>query len=183
MFDTPITRRFGLRTPILNAGMAMIARPELAAAVCRAGGMGTIGCDVNPPEGLRAMVRATRALTERPFGVDLIGDFCTDAHVDVLVEERVALVIYFWALPQPASGWRDFVPPALPCGCRLDRWPRRGRRRTRRRWPDRAGRRGRRHNRAEASTMTLFPRLRRLFAALPMAPPAASSTATPWPQR
>lgn len=168
MFDTPITRRFGLRTPILNAGMAMIARPELAAAVCRAGGMGTIGCDVNPPEGLRAMVRATRALTERPFGVDLIGDFCTDAHVDVLVEERVALVIYFWALPQPAwlarlrsagiAVWMQVgsvaeARQAVALG--VDGLIVQG--------AEAGG-----HNRAEASTMTLFPRLRRLFAALPM---------------
>ena len=48
MFETPITRDFGLATPIVNAGMAMIARPELAAAVSNAGGLGSIGCDISP---------------------------------------------------------------------------------------------------------------------------------------
>ena len=43
MFSTSITRTFKLTTPIVNAGMAMIARPALAAAVCEAGGLGTIG--------------------------------------------------------------------------------------------------------------------------------------------
>ena len=37
MFSTSITRTFNLTTPIFNAGMAMVARPALAAAVCEAG--------------------------------------------------------------------------------------------------------------------------------------------------
>src|SRR5580704_7717659 len=99
MFSTSITRVFGLTTPIVNAGMAMIARPALAAAVCEAGGLDTIGSDINPPDVLRDLVRRTKALTKRPFGVDLIGDFVTDEHISVLIEERVALAIFFWTLP------------------------------------------------------------------------------------
>ena len=79
MFDTRLTRSLGLAVPVVSAGMAMVARPALAAAVSNAGGLGTIACDVNPPEVLRTHVRETRALTTRPFGVDLIGDFLTDA--------------------------------------------------------------------------------------------------------
>ena len=101
MFSTSITRAFGLTTPIVNAGMAMIARPALAAAVCEAGGLGTIGSDINPPDVLRDLVRQTKKLTRRPFGVDLIGDFVTDEHVSVLIEEQVALAIFFWTLPTP----------------------------------------------------------------------------------
>jgi hypothetical protein len=99
MFSTSITRVFGLTTPIVNAGMAMIARPALAAAVCEAGGLGTIGSDINPPDILRDLVRQTGALTKRPFGVDLIGNFVTDEHVSVLIEEQVAIAIFFWTLP------------------------------------------------------------------------------------
>jgi NAD(P)H-dependent flavin oxidoreductase YrpB (nitropropane dioxygenase family) len=79
--------------------MAMIARPALAAAVGEAGGLGTIGADINPPDVLRDLVGQTKKLTKRPFGVDLIGDFVTDEHVPVLIEERVALAIFFWTLP------------------------------------------------------------------------------------
>ena len=100
MLSTSITRAFGLATPIVNAGMAMIARPALAAAVCEAGGLGTIGSDINPPDVLRDLIRQTKALTKRPFGVDLIGDFVTDEHLTVLVEEKSALAIFFWTLPQ-----------------------------------------------------------------------------------
>ncbi len=98
MIDTAITRRFGLKTPILNAGMAMVARPDLAAAV-NAGGLGMIGADVVPAEALRAMVRAVKAETDRPFGVDLLAPMITDAHLDVLAEEGVALCVVFWGNP------------------------------------------------------------------------------------
>ena len=139
MFSTSITRTFGLTTPIVNAGMAMIARPALAAAVCEAGGLGTIGSDINPPDVLRDLVRQTKTLTKRPFGVDLIGDFVTDEHVSVLIEEQVALAIFFWTLPTLEHVER--LKQAAEAGG---------------------------HNRAEASTMTLFPRIRRRFRGLPM---------------
>ncbi|MEQ9260521.1 MAG: nitronate monooxygenase [Roseovarius sp.] len=99
MIDTAITRRFGLKTLILNAGMAMVARPDLAAAVSNAGGLGMIGADVAPAEGLRAMVRAAKGKTDRPFGVDLLVPMITDAHLDVLAEEAVALCVVFWGNP------------------------------------------------------------------------------------
>src|SRR3954452_24964703 len=101
MFSTSITKTFGLTTPIVNAGMAMIARPALAAAVSEAGALGTIGCDINPPDVLRDLVQQTKTLTKRPFGVDLIGDFVTDDHISVLIEQQVDLAIFFRMLPTP----------------------------------------------------------------------------------
>lgn len=103
MFTTRITRRFGLKVPILNAGMAFVAGPELAAAVADAGGIGMLGGAMVPVEGLRAMIRATRSLTSGCFGVDLIGDFTDDTHIDLLIEERVQLAVFFWSAPTPAQ--------------------------------------------------------------------------------
>jgi Putative mono-oxygenase ydhR/Acyl-CoA dehydrogenase, C-terminal domain/Nitronate monooxygenase len=157
MLSTSITRAFGLTTPVVNAGMAMIARPALAAAVCEAGGLGTIGADINPPDVLRHLIRQTKTLTKRPFGVDLIGDFVTNEHVSVLVEEQVALAIFFWTLP---SG--EHVKRLKQAGSKV--WMQVGR-------VDEAdqavalgvdaliiqGAEAGGHNRAEASTMTLFP--------------------------
>jgi NAD(P)H-dependent flavin oxidoreductase YrpB (nitropropane dioxygenase family) len=168
MFWTRITRAFGLTTPIVNAGMAMIARPALAAAVCEAGGLGTIGADINPPDVLRALVRETKALTKRPFGVDLIGDFVSDEHVSVLIEEHVALGIFFWTLPA-----RERVERLSQAGIKV--WMQVGRVAE----ADEAtalgadalivqGAEAGGHNRAEASTMTLFPRIRRRFPAIPL---------------
>jgi NAD(P)H-dependent flavin oxidoreductase YrpB (nitropropane dioxygenase family) len=168
MLATSITKRFGLATPILNAGMAMIARPELAAAVSNAGGLGNIGCDVTPPEGLAAMIRETRTLTDKAFGVDLIGDFLTDGHIDVLVDERVPLAIFFWSPPRA-----DQVAQLRASGTVV--WMQVG---TVKEAQDAValgvdglvvqGAEGGGHNRAEASTMTLFPRIRRLFPDLPL---------------
>lgn len=103
MFDTPITRQFNLEAPIINAGMAFVAGPELAAAVANAGGLGMLGGAMVPAEGLRAMIRATRCLTDRSFGVDLIGEFLDDSHICVLIEERVPLVVFFWSMPSKAQ--------------------------------------------------------------------------------
>ena len=103
MFSTSITRQFKLQTPIINAGMAFVAGPELAAAVANAGGLGMLGGAMVPAEGLRAMIKATRGMTGKSFGVDLIGDFIDDAHIDVLVEEHVPLVVFFWSAPSPAQ--------------------------------------------------------------------------------
>jgi NAD(P)H-dependent flavin oxidoreductase YrpB (nitropropane dioxygenase family) len=99
MFTTRITEKFGLKIPIINAGMAFVAGPELAAAVANAGGLGMIGGAMVPAAGLRMMIRTTRALTAGCFGVDLIGDFIDDMHIDALIEEQVPLVVFFWSAP------------------------------------------------------------------------------------
>lgn len=103
MLETSITKQFKLKAPIINAGMAFVAGPELAAAVANAGGLGMLGGAMVPPEGLRAMVAATRSLTKGSFGVDLIGDFIGDEHIEVLVQEAVALVVFFWSGPAPSQ--------------------------------------------------------------------------------
>ena len=62
----------GIRYPILLAGMGRAATPELAAAVSNAGGLGVIGAASCGPNQLRDWIRRTRALTDRPFGVDTL---------------------------------------------------------------------------------------------------------------
>src|ERR1700744_1999493 len=98
MLKTALSRALGLEPPLISAGMAFVAGPQLAAAVSNAGGMGVLGGTMVPPDGLRHMIQATRGLTERPFGVDLIGRFTEGAHIDVLVEEAVPVAVFFWDL-------------------------------------------------------------------------------------
>jgi nitronate monooxygenase len=45
--------------------------PELAAAVCDAGGLGFLAAGYKTPEAVRADIEAVRALTQRPFGVNV----------------------------------------------------------------------------------------------------------------
>ena len=71
-FDTPLTRRLGIRVPVVQGGLQWVAYAELAAAVSNAGGLGIINALTQPdPEHLRREIRKTRELTKRPFGVNL----------------------------------------------------------------------------------------------------------------
>ncbi len=69
---TPLCDRLGIDVPIISAGMGPIAGPELVAAVSNAGGLGVLGCTSMSPDEVRSVIRRTRELTDRPFGVDLI---------------------------------------------------------------------------------------------------------------
>jgi NAD(P)H-dependent flavin oxidoreductase YrpB (nitropropane dioxygenase family) len=73
---TPLCARLGIDLPIIQAGMGvyrgLVTTPELVSAVCEAGGMGCLGGSGLTPDELRAAIRQVRALTGRPFGVDLL---------------------------------------------------------------------------------------------------------------
>ena len=69
---TRITELLGIDYPILQGGMFCAATPELAAAVSNAGGMGILSSAMYPElEEFRAALKETRALTERPIGVNM----------------------------------------------------------------------------------------------------------------
>jgi hypothetical protein len=100
MLQTNLTRTFGLKSPILSAGMAFVARPQLAAAVSNAGGMGFLGADMASPEALADLIRQTRRLTSQPFGIDVMVPFFSEEHLDVCVAAQVPIVNFFWGYPQ-----------------------------------------------------------------------------------
>jgi len=66
-----LTALLGIELPIVGGPMAGVDRPELAAAVSNAGGLGSIGCGMMEPEAIEAAIAAVRALTDRPFAVNL----------------------------------------------------------------------------------------------------------------
>jgi NAD(P)H-dependent flavin oxidoreductase YrpB (nitropropane dioxygenase family) len=120
VWRTPFTRRYRLRCPFVGAGMAMIAGPALAAAVSEAGGLGQLGVGPMPPPLLRQAIQDTRALTSRPFAVNLIvettgfGPATTGGHIDVCAREKVPVVVFFWNAP--GREWLDRLRAA---GCRV----------------------------------------------------------------
>lgn len=63
---------FDTKYPILQGGMANIATAEFAAAVCNAGGLGTIGTGGLTVETLKSSIERCRELTDRPFAVNLM---------------------------------------------------------------------------------------------------------------
>jgi nitronate monooxygenase len=70
---TSVTELLGVEHPVLQAPMASVATPELAAAVSNAGGLGALGSAMLAPEELRREAEAVRALTDRPFQLNF---FC-----------------------------------------------------------------------------------------------------------
>ncbi len=104
-FETRITKVFGIRYPIVQGGLARVARAELAAAVSNAGGLGQIAMAGvgTTPELMRAEIRKAKALTSAPFAVNFpIGHLKIDAHLDVVVEEGVSAVSLTRGDPRPA---------------------------------------------------------------------------------
>ncbi len=99
MLRTRLTEEYGLDVPFISAGMAFIGMPPLVAAVSNAGGMGTLGASLVPPDGLHALIRMIRSMTSRPFGVNFITQFTEEAQLDVCLEERVPVVSFFWNEP------------------------------------------------------------------------------------
>lgn len=70
--ETEVTTKLGIRYPIIQAGMAGgVTTPEMVAAVSNAGGLGTLGAGYMSPEAMKKAIREIRALTPKPFAVNL----------------------------------------------------------------------------------------------------------------
>jgi NAD(P)H-dependent flavin oxidoreductase YrpB (nitropropane dioxygenase family) len=100
---TPLCESLGIDLPIIQAPMGGASCPALAAAVSNAGGLGMLALSWGPAEGVRAAVRATRALTERPFGVNLVLEWPQDERLAVCLDEGVRIVSLFWGDPAPLA--------------------------------------------------------------------------------
>ena len=70
---TAVTELLGIEHPVLQAPMASVATPELAAAVSAAGGLGGLGSAMLPVDELRRQTATVRAATDRPFQLNF---FC-----------------------------------------------------------------------------------------------------------
>jgi enoyl-[acyl-carrier protein] reductase II len=62
----------GARVPILGGAMSWVSERHLVAAISNAGGFGVIACGAMGPDLLAAEIAGTKALTDQPFGVNLI---------------------------------------------------------------------------------------------------------------
>lgn len=113
MLRTPVCHTLGIEVPIFSAGISAAAGPELAAAVSNAGGCGVLGASRFPAPYLREKIRRVRALTQRPFGVNIIIDKPAMETVVVCLEERVPVLVLFWGDPRP------YVEPAHRNGSRV----------------------------------------------------------------
>ena len=93
MIRSEICDMLKIRYPVFQGGMAWIADGALAAAVSNGGGLGIIAAGNAPADHVREQVRAARAMTEKPIGVNimLLSPFA-DEVAEVAAEERVEVV-------------------------------------------------------------------------------------------
>ena len=89
---TAFLERLGITLPIVQAPMAGGPdTPELAAAVSRAGGLGSLGCAYLSTSAMEDVVARARAQTSNPIGVNLF--VREDSKADVGAEERASNVL------------------------------------------------------------------------------------------
>jgi nitronate monooxygenase len=91
-----LLERLGVRLPVVQAGLGGgLAGAELAAAVSRAGGLGTVG--IFAPGRFETELRRARALApERPLAANLLMPFVRPAHVQALISAGVDVAVLFW---------------------------------------------------------------------------------------
>lgn len=98
MFETRITKLFGIQYPIIGGGMQFLSRARLVAAISNAGGIGFIPAAMFPElKDLRQEIRLTKSLTNRPFGVNLTlfqhpRGVTIEQYIDAVIDEGVKIV-------------------------------------------------------------------------------------------
>ncbi|KAK6211112.1 2-nitropropane dioxygenase [Colletotrichum tabaci] len=97
-FDTELTRRLGIKVPIVQGGMQHVGTADLASAVSNAGALGIITALIFPtPEELRKEIQRCKTLTTRPFAVNITllpalvpPDYA--AYAQVVIDEGIRIV-------------------------------------------------------------------------------------------
>lgn len=103
--NNKITKLFGIRYPIIQAGMVWCSGWELVAAVSKAGGLGLIGSGSMTPDTLRIHIQKVRQATNKPFGVNvpLLYKHAEEI-IKVIIEEKVPIVFTSAGNPKKWTG-------------------------------------------------------------------------------
>ena len=85
---TKLTELLKIEYPVMLAGMGGVSYSAVTAAVSNAGGYGCLGASTMTSQQLASEIAATRSLTSKPFGVDLLTAFPNDLlrNVELLIE-------------------------------------------------------------------------------------------------
>jgi NAD(P)H-dependent flavin oxidoreductase YrpB (nitropropane dioxygenase family) len=117
---TRITELFGIQHPIIQGGMHFVGLAELASAVSDAGGLGIItGLTQPSPEKLSAEIARCRAMTDKPFGVNLTflpavkpPDY--PGYVDAIIKSGVVRIV-----ETAGNNPQKYLPPLKEAGIKV----------------------------------------------------------------
>jgi nitronate monooxygenase len=99
--ETSATKLLGIDHPIVQAPIGGLSVPALVGAVASAGGLGMMAQTWMTPEEQRASIAEVQAMTDRPFGVNLIIDEPQGERIEVALAAGVRIISFFWGDPAP----------------------------------------------------------------------------------
>ena len=92
-FKNRVTEMLGVEIPLVQAPMGWIARSQLASAVSNTGALGIIETSSGELDAIREEIKKMRALTDRPFGVNIAQAFVRDPDiVNFVIDQGVKFV-------------------------------------------------------------------------------------------
>lgn len=104
--ENRVCKLFGIKYPIIQAGMVWCSGWRLASAVSNNGGLGLLGAGSMHPETLREHIRKTRQATDRPFGVNVPLFYPElETIMNIIVEEKVPVVFTSAGNPKIYTSW------------------------------------------------------------------------------
>jgi len=111
---TPLCELLGIRVPVIQAPMAGgPSCPDLVAAVCEAGALGSFGFAVAQPRDMKDQVAAVRAKTLRPFCINLLAS-PQPAPIDLVHQSAALAALGPWhaemGLPPPEAAKAPYAP-------------------------------------------------------------------------
>ncbi len=98
MFQTELTKRFGIRYPIVGGTMMSISTSDFVAAISNAGGLGILASAIyQSKEEFADAIDRIRELTDKPFAVNInlfpsMRPIDNSEYTDVLVDKGVSIV-------------------------------------------------------------------------------------------
>lgn len=93
----------GIDIPIVQAPIGRVSGPELAAAVSNEGALGMLGVSYLTPDAIASIIRETRSLTDRPFGINLILAWDQRERLAAALDAGVRLISTFWSELDPGD--------------------------------------------------------------------------------
>lgn len=106
----------GIKYPVFQGGMAWVADASLAAAVSNAGGLGLISSINAGTEAVRDEIRKCRALTDKPFGVNIMLQAPNAGEIaQMVIEEGVRILTTGAGSPAPyMPAWKEAGIKVIP---------------------------------------------------------------------
>ena len=96
---TSLCQILNIKLPIIQAPIGSATTPELAASVSNSGGLGMLSVTWRSEDDIRLMIRQTKALTDEPFGVNLVLEFNIANKLKICLDEGVKIISLFWGKP------------------------------------------------------------------------------------